>query len=138
VFDRPLAGCGVRIRTRTRSALQKKAKRGFRGYPIATVAFYGPTGELATKVAVAIVLAEGQEPSELKRWFSEDTDIREDADVQAEILKFVTEQGAMSVVMTDGLLGCPHEEGIDYPEGGSCPKCPYWAGRDRFSKQRLH
>ena len=23
------------------------------------------------------------------------------------------------------LIGCPHEEGIDYPEGHSCPHCPY-------------
>jgi hypothetical protein len=29
------------------------------------------------------------------------------------------------------MLGCPHEEGIDYPEGEACPECPYWAGRDR-------
>ena len=138
VFDRPFQGCGVRIRTRARSALQKKAKRGFRGYPIATVAFYGPTGELATKVVVAIVRGEGQEPAELKSWSSEEADIRQDAGVQADIVAFIAEQGVLSVVMTDGLLGCPHEEGIDYPEGASCPTCPYWAGRDRFTKQQLH
>ena len=39
---------------------------------------------------------------------------------------------------TDGLIGCPHEEGIDYPEGKSCPQCPYWAGRDRFTRERIH
>lgn len=125
----------LRIRTRTRSVLVKKAKRGFQGYPLATVAFYGPTDELATKVAVGVVLAEGQEPAELERWFSEDADIRQDAGVQSEIPRFVAERGVKSVVMTDGLLGCPHEEGIDYPEGASCPKCPYWAGRDRFAKR---
>src|SRR5712692_4405008 len=31
----------------------------------------------------------------------------------------------------DGIIGCPHEEGIDYPEGKSCPQCPYWARRAR-------
>jgi len=37
------------------SVLQKKARKGFRGYPAATVAFYGPDDLRATKVAVAIV-----------------------------------------------------------------------------------
>jgi hypothetical protein len=27
--------------------------------------------------------------------------------------------------------GCPHEEGVDYPEGEACPDCPFWAGRSR-------
>jgi hypothetical protein len=34
--------------------LRKKAKRGFRGYPVATVAFYGPTADCATKVVASI------------------------------------------------------------------------------------
>ena len=37
--------------------LGKKAKKGFRGYPVATIAFYGPDSTTATKVAVAIVPA---------------------------------------------------------------------------------
>jgi hypothetical protein len=32
-------------------------------------------------------------------------------------VKFVQEQGVHSVTGVDGPLGCPHEEGIDYPEG---------------------
>jgi hypothetical protein len=31
------------------------------------------------------------------------------------------------VVMTGGIVGCPHEEGIDYPLGEDCPHCPYWS-----------
>jgi hypothetical protein len=30
-------------------------------------------------------------------------------------------------------IGCPHEEGKDYPLGENCPQCPYWANRDRWS-----
>jgi len=44
------------------SELAKRAKRGFRGYPVATIAFYGPSAERASKVAVAIVEREGAEP----------------------------------------------------------------------------
>ena len=56
--------------------LGKKAKRGFRGYPVATIAFYGPDNKTATKVAVAIILAAEQEPADLRRWLSDDRDVR--------------------------------------------------------------
>jgi hypothetical protein len=39
--------------------------------------------------------------------------------------------------MTDRIIGCPHEEGIDY-EGDTCPARPLWAGRDRWTGERLH
>jgi hypothetical protein len=127
----------VKIRLKTKSALRRKAKHGHRGYPAATVAFYGPTNDRASKVAVGIIEQEGAEPTALERWFSEKGDVRHDPDIEAAILTFIEEHGVVSVAMTDGLLGCPHEEGIDYPEGQSCPRCPYWAGRDRFTKQRV-
>jgi hypothetical protein len=117
--------------------LRRRVKQGFRGYPIATIAFYGPTAELATKVVVAIVRDEGREPEPLERWFSEGSDVRSDLEVGLKVLAFLKEHAAKSVIVTDGLIGCPHEEGIDYPEGKSCPQCPYWAGRDRFTRERI-
>jgi len=126
----------VRIRTRGASPLRKRAKRGFRGYPVATVALYGPTNEIATKAVVGIARAEGQEP-ELRKWFSSGADIRSDPEIEIEVVAFITAQKVKSVIMTDGIIGCPHEEVIDYPEGTSCPECPYWAGRDRFTKERI-
>jgi hypothetical protein len=118
--------------------LRRKAKQGFRGYPVATIAFYGPTEDLATKVVVSIVRDEGQDPDPLERWISEDTDVRNDPAIGEKILAFLKENGAKSVIATGGLIGCPHEEGIDYPEGKSCQHCPYWAGRDRFTRERIH
>ncbi len=120
------------------SPLKKKARRGFRGYPIATVAFYGPDDRRATKVTVGIVAAEAAEPSVLERWFSTDADVRADPAIGLEILKFIEAQGVKSVVMADRIIGCPHEEGTDYPDGGSCPHCPFWAHRDRWSGNVLH
>ena len=130
-------GALVKIRRPTTSPLRKRAKRGFRGHPLATIAFYGPTDTFASKVAVGIVREEGDEPH-MERFLSTGPDIRTDPELQAKLLRLLQERGVKSVVMTDGLLGCPHEEGIDYPEGQSCPQCPYWAGRDRFSKVREH
>ena len=114
---------------RARKRLSKRAKKGFRGWPVATVALYGPDDRMATKLAVGIMPAENAEATDLRRWFSkEQTDIRDDTRVAEEVLAFITEAGAKSVVMTDRIIGCPHEEGIDY-EGATCPACPFWAGR---------
>lgn len=127
---------GANMRKR-RTWIEKKAKRGFRGYPVATMAFYGPTADVATKMVVAIVREEGCEPDPLERWFSEDMDVRANPEVGARVLAFLKGYAVKSVIVTDGLIGCPHEEGIDYPEGKSCPRCPYWAGRDRFTHERI-
>jgi hypothetical protein len=117
--------------------LGKKARRGFRGYPVATVAFYGSDNTTATKVAVAIIPAADQEPAELRRWLSDDRDVRADPRIATEILNFIDETGVKTVAMADRIIGCPHEEGIDY-EGPTCPQCPYWANRDRWTSELLH
>jgi hypothetical protein len=40
-----------------RKWLDKKRKLGFRGYPVGTIAFYGPDAQRASKVAVAVIVA---------------------------------------------------------------------------------
>jgi hypothetical protein len=42
-----------------RDKFAKKRDKGFCGYPVATVAFYGPDDTSATKVSVGIVAHEG-------------------------------------------------------------------------------
>jgi len=111
--------------------LAKKSK-GFRGYPVGTIAFYGPDDQRASKVAVSIILTEDAEPMDLRRWFSENDDVRADESIGAEIADFLRSNGVRSVVMTETIIGCPHEEGTDY-QGETCPQCPFWAGRDRWA-----
>ena len=86
---------------------------------------------------MGIVLAEDAEGTDLRRWFSEGGDIRNDVSVAEEVLAFIDAAGAKSIVMTDRIIGCPHEEGIDC-EGPTCPECLFWAGRDRWTGRRLH
>jgi hypothetical protein len=117
--------------------LEKQAERGDRGYPVATVACYGPDASRASKVAVGIVRAQGENVSALERWFSETEDVRHDKAIAEEILKFLEKHGVKSVAMAPNIIGCPHEEGPDYPEGEVCPMCPYWATRDRWSGEEL-
>ena len=117
--------------------LKKLLNKEFRGYPVATIAYYGPDDKNATKVAVGIVTFENKEPSILKRWFNENIDIRKDRITNEEIIEFIKENEAKSVVMAERIMGCPHEEGVDYPDGSKCPKCPYWAIRDRFTGETI-
>lgn len=114
-----------------RERLERKAERGFQGYPIGTVAFYGPDNRRATKVVVGIAHDDRGKVRKLEKWFSDVADVREDAAIGAQILSFLQQHGVRSVVVGPGILGCPHEEGIDYPLGGTCSNCPYWAGRER-------
>jgi hypothetical protein len=119
-------------------SLRKKAQKGFHGYPVATIAFYGPDNMRASKAVLGIFLREGDEPVVLDRLFRKEDDVRRDPAIGRRILDLIRQHGVRSVVITDGIIGCPHEEGIDYPEGKSCPQCPYWAGRDRFTGERVH
>jgi hypothetical protein len=125
------------LERRFRKPLQKRLKRGFRGYPVATVAFYGPDNQRAGKVVVGIVRSKGEEVAELKRWFS-DADARSDPVIIREMLEFIRIQGVRTVAGVDRIIGCPHEEGVDYPEGGVCPACPFWANRDRWTGETIH
>lgn len=117
-------------------SIQKKSKRGYHGHPIATVAFYGFDDKTASKVAVGIIKAEGAEAENLKRWVSEEGDVRGLPNIAEELLQFIKENQVKSVVTTDRIIGCPHEEGKDYPSGEECPRCPFWQGRNRWSGRR--
>src|SRR3954465_2920210 len=114
-----------------RERLQRKTDRGFQGYPLGTVAFYGPDNLLATKVAVGIVHREGGKVREMEKWISDVSDARYDDTIGQQVLAFLQKHSVKTVVTGPGILGCPHEEGIDYPNDTACPRCPYWAGRER-------
>ena len=119
--------------------LAKRSRRGFRGFPAATVAFYGPDDGHATKAVVSIVPAKEAEPTTQATFTSASGDVREDRFLGDRLVDFVEKHGARSVLVAEEVLGCPHEEGTDYPAGETCPRCPFWAERDRWAaaKERL-
>jgi hypothetical protein len=119
-------------RRRKPSQLTKKAQRGFRGYPVATVAFYGPDDKTASKVVVSIVNYEGDDEGPMEKWFS-DEDARYDGQIGKQIAELLRRHKVVTVATVDRIIGCPHEEGIDYPEGHTCPECPFWENRDRWT-----
>ena len=94
---------------------------------VATVAYYGPDDKVSTKVAVGIIEHLERGPVQLKRWGG--NDVVNDPLIVKEVTDFIRQRGAKSVVVTDGNMGCPHEEGIDFPVGKDCPYCPFWRGK---------
>jgi hypothetical protein len=64
------------IEDRLLKRLRKKTRKGMRGWPAATMAFYGPNLSQATKVAVGIVPSENAEIAEMRDWRVDHGDIR--------------------------------------------------------------
>jgi hypothetical protein len=95
-------------------------------YPIATLAYYGPDDQTVTKITVGIFEAEDAEPI-LERWSG--PDVMTNPEVQMQIAGFIEAHGVQEVAVTDDVVGCPHEEGIDFPAGQECPYCPFWRGK---------
>jgi len=96
-------------------------------FPMATVAYYGPDDKTATKVVVGIIMEPGGECVDIKRWVRRD--LKTNLTVMKEIQEFISQHPVKSVVVSEGILGCPHEEGLDFPMGGDCPMCPFWKGK---------
>jgi hypothetical protein len=95
-------------------------------FPIGTVAFYGPDDRTTTKIAAGVILHDGANAI-IQRWVA--TDVTTNPKVQLELRAFFLQHGVKSVAMSDGNMGCPHEEGPDFPHGEDCPFCPFWKGK---------
>jgi hypothetical protein len=101
-------------------------------YPIGTVALYGPDDKTTTKIAAGVILHDGAEAI-LKRWVA--TDVTTNPRIQQEMKDFFLQHGVQSVAMSEGNMGCPHEEGLDFPHGEDCPFCPFWKGKQGSNRK---
>jgi hypothetical protein len=102
-----------------RTALQRKTN-----YPLGTLVYYGPDDQTVTKIVAVVLPAPDLDPI-LEKWTGDG--IATDPQTAAQIGLFFQKHQVQEVVMTGGIVGCPHEEGFDYPLGEDCPYCPYWA-----------
>jgi len=91
-------------------------------YPLGTVAMYGPDDKTTTKIAAGVILHDGVEPI-MQRWVA--TDVMTNSKVQQELKDFFLQ----------GNMGCPHEEGEDFPLGEDCPFCPFWKGKQGSNRK---
>ncbi len=107
--------------------LERLAQKGFQGYPLGIIAFYGYNDRVAVKAVIGIVKEAGGSPENIKKWDFENGDLRKDVPSLKELFRYIEAHQVVSVALTPGIYYCPHESGIDFPEGGSCPLCPFWS-----------
>ena len=112
--------------------LRKKTKAGNRGFPVATLALYGPDDKRATKAVLGIFLRDGDKGT-IHRYFDEEKDLRFKLGLEEDVLIRLREHGVRSLMMVEKIFGRPHDEDVDYPKGGDCPRCPFWKSRDRYA-----
>lgn len=117
------------------NASQRRHRRSAAS-PLATIAAYGSDNKSATKLVVAVFEhPEHDGPPAMRTWTTQAVDVRDDPTIAADVADFLREFGVMQTTMPDRIIGCPHEEGVDYPMGRACPRCPFWAGIDRFTHE---
>lgn len=87
---------------------------------------------------VGILRRPGQQaPHPMRSWNTDTIDARHDPLIAAELTDWLRSEGIKDTVSHDRIIGCPHEEGIDYPIGRTCPQCPFWASIDRFTHEPI-
>ena len=76
------------LKDRVFKRLSKKAKRGMRGWPLATIAYYGPDASRATKVVVEHHSQRVREPGEMRDRQIVHGDVRKKSKIGVEMLLF--------------------------------------------------
>ena len=84
---------------KARKRIAKMVNKGFQGYPMINITYFGPTDKLATKVILEFIVEEEGE-AQLEP-FNTDTDIIEDVSVQTTILKIIQRSGAKTVTLDE-------------------------------------
>ncbi|NVK43911.1 MAG: hypothetical protein HWE39_21935 [Oceanospirillaceae bacterium] len=80
---------------KAKKRIAKQVGKGFKGYPLVSIEYFGEKPELATEVVIQFVPEEGAEPQCQK--FSSKQDVREDERIQTVILKIIERACANSV-----------------------------------------
>jgi len=109
--------------------METKLKKIGTDFLTGTIACYGPDDKIVTKIVVGITLRAGENFIDTKTWSSKSKDIKNDIQVLEEIFDYLNLSKVDSVVRIERVMGCPHEEGMDYPEGMTCSACPFWTNK---------
>ncbi|QHJ10859.1 hypothetical protein FX988_01081 [Paraglaciecola mesophila] len=82
--------------------IEKRVKRGFQGYPMISIQYFGQSSELASKVEVSFI--EQESAPAMAESFSSSTDIRQDETVQTTIIKIIDRVDAKTVTVAETVL----------------------------------
>ncbi|MGF1761705.1 hypothetical protein L4D76_28165 [Photobacterium sagamiensis] len=86
---------------KAKKRIAKQVKKGFKGYPQITLAYFGKSADCATEVVVQFTLGEGAEVQEER--FASETDVRENEVIQSALVKIIERADANSVIEIEGV-----------------------------------
>ena len=112
---------------------EEKHGQELRKYPLGVITCHGFDGWKTTKVTATVLSTPNDDVGKARSWMG--TNVLENPKTQREIGEFFAIHGAKSVSMSYGNVGCPHEEGLDYPAGEDCPFCPFWEGKQESNRR---
>ncbi len=90
---------------KAKKRIAKQVKKGFHGYPLVSLEYFGNTPDSATEVVISFTEEEGAEPQ--KQSFVSSGDAREDETIQSTLLKVIERADAKTVTEVDGVSIVP-------------------------------
>ncbi len=86
---------------KAKKRIAKQVKKGFNGYPLVALSYFGKTADCASEVVIAYTQEEGGEPQEQR--FESKMDVREDEAIQSILVKIIERADAKSVTEKEGI-----------------------------------
>ncbi|MGF2733773.1 hypothetical protein [Marinobacter sp. DUT-1] len=86
---------------KAKKRIAKQVKKGFHGYPLVSLEYFGKTPDSASEVVISYTEEEGAEPQ--KQTFVSGGDAREDETIQSTLLKIIERADAKTVTEVDGI-----------------------------------
>ncbi len=86
---------------KAKKRIAKQVKKGFHGYPLISLEYFGKTAESATDVVISFTLEENAEPQKQK--FVSESDAREDETIQSTLVKIIERSDAKTVAEIEGV-----------------------------------
>lgn len=87
---------------KAKKRIAKQVKKGFKGYPQITLAYFGANTEMATEVVISFTAEEGGEVQDQR--FVSTMDVREDEVIQSALVKIIERADASSVIEVSGVV----------------------------------
>ncbi|MCD1649308.1 hypothetical protein [Marinobacter adhaerens] len=86
---------------KAKKRIAKQVKKGFHGYPLVSLEYFGRTPDSASEVVISFTEEEGAEPQ--KQTFVSGGDAREDETIQSTLLKIIERADAKTVTEVSGI-----------------------------------
>ncbi|AOY89484.1 hypothetical protein BKP64_15630 [Marinobacter salinus] len=86
---------------KAKKRIAKQVRKGFNGYPLISLEYFGKTPDFATEVIISFTMEENAEPQQQK--FVSENDAREDETIQSTLVKIIERADAKTVAEIEGV-----------------------------------